>query len=105
MSTRVLVTGSRTWVDADVVRAALAPHFGSSAVLVSGACPRGADAIAEGIWRSWGRYGRSAGFRRNAEMAQAQARTCAWRSSAPAAAARPMPQGWPRLRAFLSSAT
>jgi hypothetical protein len=97
MSTRVLVTGSRTWVDADVVRAALAPH--------SGACPRGADAIAEGIWRSWGRYGRSAGFRRNAEMAQAQARTCAWRSSAPAAAARPMPQGWPRLRAFLSSAT
>jgi hypothetical protein len=85
--TRVLVTGSRTWTDAGVIRAALARHFGPGAVLVSGACPRGADAIAEGIWRGWGgqverhpadwdRYGRSAGFRRNAEMVGAGAAVC-----------------------------
>src|SRR5437763_8078674 len=77
---RVLVTGSRTWTDTATIRAALGTVWGDgTAVLVSGACPRGADRIAEQIWTGWGgrverhpadwaRYGRSAGFRRNAEM-------------------------------------
>ncbi|MDQ2811521.1 MAG: DUF2493 domain-containing protein [Actinomycetota bacterium] len=87
MSRRILVTGSRTWAGTTVIRAALARYYHPAAILVSGACPRGADAIAEHIWRSWGgqverhpadwdRYGKSAGFRRNAEMVTAGAAVC-----------------------------
>ena len=77
---RILVTGSRSWTDAATIRTALAGQWGQGdAVLVSGACPAGADRIAEMFWTRWGgraerhradwaRYGRSAGFRRNAEM-------------------------------------
>jgi hypothetical protein len=85
---RVLVTGSRTWIDTATIRKALNTVWGDgSAVLVSGACPRGADHIAERIWRGWGgcvelhpanwaQYGRSAGFRRNAEMVAVGATVC-----------------------------
>jgi hypothetical protein len=77
---RVLITGSRTWTDTHIVRAALADAWTAGArTLVSGACPSGADALAEQCWRRWGgqverhpadwsRHGRSAGFRRNAAM-------------------------------------
>jgi YspA, cpYpsA-related SLOG family len=76
---RVLVTGSRTWEDERTIRDALRLHYAAGAILVSGACPRGADAVAERIWAEWGgqverhpadwqRYGRSAGMRRNREM-------------------------------------
>jgi hypothetical protein len=54
MSMRILVTGSRTWAGTTVIRTALARYHHPEAILVSGACPRGADAIAEHIWRSWG---------------------------------------------------
>lgn len=81
---RVLVTGSRTWEDADEIGYALLDaynHFGPF-TLVSGACPQGADRIAEQIVEDWGlsgmeierhpadweKYGKRAGFIRNQEM-------------------------------------
>lgn len=81
---RVLVTGSRTWTDADEIAWALLQvyeEFGPF-TLVSGACPQGADRIAEQIvedWNlsgmeierhpaDWGRHGKRAGFVRNQEM-------------------------------------
>jgi hypothetical protein len=49
MAARVLITGSRTWVHAAVIRDALLSVWGDGdAVLVSGACPRGANRIAYG---------------------------------------------------------
>ena len=83
---RVLVTGSRTWTDQAVIAAALREHWRDGAVLVSGACPRGADAIAERLWATWGGQverhpadwstGRAAGMERNAAMVAAGADVC-----------------------------
>ena len=85
---RVLVTGSRTWTDTGAIRDALAAVWGDGdAVLVTGACPRGADRLAEACWTRWGgqlerhpadwdRHGRSAGFRRNAAMVALGAGVC-----------------------------
>lgn len=85
---RVLVTGSRTWTDTEAIRAELARVWGDGdAVLVTGACPTGVDALAEACWRAWGgrverhpadwaRHGRAAGFRRNAAMVAAGAQVC-----------------------------
>lgn len=57
---RVLVSGSRTWDDAWTIRKALdAVAFGaeragySRLIVIHGACPRGADAIADMWVRSW----------------------------------------------------
>ena len=83
---RVLVTGSRTWTDQAAIAGALRQQWAAGTVLVSGACPRGADAIAERLWVSWGgpveRHpadwgtGRWAGLARNAAMVAAGADVC-----------------------------
>lgn len=88
---RVLVTGSRDWTDRGLIAAVLngvvenKELWGDpgSVVLVSGACPTGADAIAESLWKAMGRpverhpaqwrrpdgtLDKGAGYARNAEM-------------------------------------
>lgn len=83
---RLLVTGSRTWRDEQDIRDALAAvvaeHGPENVVVVHGACPKGADEIADRIASAWGgglsveRHPadwdgparRGAGFARNAEM-------------------------------------
>jgi hypothetical protein len=96
---RVLVTGSRDWDNAKVVRDALWETLGWApanrpAIVVHGDCPTGADRIAKmwvrtsgGIftateephpanWRPNGVLDRSAGLRRNAEMVALGADIC-----------------------------
>ena len=81
---RVLVTGSRTWTDTTTIRATLAAVWHPDTVLVTGACPRGADQLAEACWTAWGgqverwpadwqRHGRAAGLLRNQQMVRAGA--------------------------------
>jgi hypothetical protein len=83
---RVIVTGSRTWTDPQAIEAVLRdlPH---DVLIVHGAHWQGADAIADEIAlrlglaverhpADWERYGRSAGPRRNEEMATAGAERC-----------------------------
>ena len=87
---RVLVTGSREWDDVEELRLALV-HAAilrlDSAVIVHGACPSGADAIAAEWARDygvqaeehpadWEQFGKAAGFRRNAEMVALGADLC-----------------------------
>jgi hypothetical protein len=88
---RVLVTGSRDWSDQgvihDVMDAIRQAHRGRDLVLVSGNCPTGADAHAEGWgeiqdWAvelhpaDWATHGKAAGPRRNAEMVALGADVC-----------------------------
>lgn len=85
---RILVTGSRDWTDVAEIRRALEAEWEPGAVLVHGAC-RGADVMAADLWldlhgphtqephpADWNRYGRRAGFVRNAEMVEAGADVC-----------------------------
>lgn len=90
---RVIVTGSRTWTDENTIRQAIGAivtsHGPENTVIVHGACPHGADALADAIARSWGggltverwpadwgTHGGSAGFRRNAAMVSRGADIC-----------------------------
>lgn len=85
---RVLVTGSRDWLDIDLVRGELEKLAtpDSFIAVVHGACPTGADAIAD-LWAQqrafinerhpadWSQ-GKGAGFKRNAEMVALGADIC-----------------------------
>lgn len=91
---RILVTGSRDWNDRETIFQALFNtgvngHDGDNhkRILVSGACPTGADAIAEDVARrmgwtierhpaDWKTHGKKAGFVRNAEMVALGADIC-----------------------------
>lgn len=87
---RILVTGSRDWDDREKIAEVLWDYWYDTdehSVLVSGACPLGADAIAEDIWTKaggrverhpalWTTFGKRAGFIRNAEMVKAGADVC-----------------------------
>ena len=93
---RVLVTGSRTWDDKDFIWNMLDVLLAElrHVIIVHGACPKGADAIAQGWVRhhlinrrnsqvraerhpaDWQQHGRAAGFRRNAEMVRLGADLC-----------------------------
>lgn len=86
---RVLVTGSRTWTDYRTLATGLrdAAAGWPDLVIVHGACPAGADALAD-LWcrrhgvpverwpADWTRHGRAAGHRRNADMVTAGALLC-----------------------------
>lgn len=88
---RILVTGSRDWDDEDAIYNALREldwkHGYENLTLVHGACPTGADDIAQAHaifrgWRverhpaKWFEYGKRAGFLRNAEMVSLGADLC-----------------------------
>jgi hypothetical protein len=80
---RILITGSRSWPEENVIRDAfkkvVAENPGEKITLVSGACPQGADRMGEDVARDlgwelelhpadWGALGKSAGFVRNSHM-------------------------------------
>lgn len=87
---RVLITGSRTWTDAPAIARVLNQlHVWQAErlVIVHGACPDGADAIADAWCRlhsvpaerhpaDWQRHGRAAGPRRNAAMVATRPALC-----------------------------
>lgn len=86
---RLLITGSRTWDDPAYIARVLDELYRTSLglLVIHGACPAGADAMAD-AWAvrrraegrsvlierfpaNWDRYGRAAGMVRNAEMVAA----------------------------------
>lgn len=89
---RILVTGSRNWTDrAAIFRALLTIGVSAthdhSRILVSGACPTGADALAEDVARGmgwhverhpadWDAHGKAAGPKRNQHMVELGADIC-----------------------------
>lgn len=112
--TRILVTGSQGWSDARSVHRVLKALWtlAPGAVLVSGACPRGADAFAEDTWRSlggevercrpvWrpgGVFDPAAGMRRSEKMVQLGASICVAFGvpcTRPACTRRAADEGWP----------
>ena len=88
MTARILVTGSRTWDDRATLEDALLDAWNDAMeagfpapgiVVVHGACPRGADALADAWAREmglpvephpadWQQHGKRAGFLRNQHM-------------------------------------
>lgn len=88
---RILVTGSRNWENEARIRFAfrtMAQQYAATDItVVHGACPTGADALADKIAREWGfhvethpadwgTHGKRAGFVRNAHMADLGADMC-----------------------------
>lgn len=79
MTYLILITGSRTWDDWETIRTALGKEYleHEDAVMINGDCPQGADYMAKELWKplpirlfpaDWDKYGKRAGFIRNAEM-------------------------------------
>lgn len=95
-SLRILITGSRRWSDRQVIAEALAAqlrdHRDRNPITLVHGGARGADSIADRIWRQWAfvadlaepevheahwaRHGCAAGPLRNAEMVAAGADIC-----------------------------
>lgn len=86
---RLLITGSRDWTDELAIMQAISDVAipPEAWTLVSGACPTGADRIAEqfaeGLGMTlelhpaeWEKYGKRAGFKRNDEMVDLGADIC-----------------------------
>lgn len=89
---RVLITGSRDWQHAGTIAGAFDYYVSSrygdfEIILVSGACPTGADKMCEEEaarrgWKverhpaDWKRHGKKAGFMRNREMVDLGADIC-----------------------------
>ena len=85
---RILITGSRNWENYGLVQYVLTDLYAKnpSAVLVSGNCPSGADAMCERMWCSLGgkverhpadwSLGRKAGPLRNQQMVDLGADLC-----------------------------
>lgn len=87
---RILVTGSRTWADVQLLRWVFDFYLSGDHddTLVSGACPKGADRMAEDYWywaglgpvelhpADWEKHGKRAGFLRNAEMVATKPDLC-----------------------------
>jgi len=88
VGTRILITGSQLWDDWDTIVKTLDEYSHHDDVtMVSGACPDGADAMCENYaaelgWKverhpaDWDRYGKRAGYVRNAEMVKLGADYC-----------------------------
>jgi hypothetical protein len=110
---RILVTGSQDWDDRESIHRVLRALWilAPGAVLVSGACPRGADALAEAtwrglggeverhrpVWRPGGVFDPAAGMRRSEDMVQLGADVCVafgTRCARPACAGREPDPGW-----------
>lgn len=89
---RVIVTGSRDWLEIETLRGALFALLipNDPLTIVHGHCPTGADAIADlwaqqyafsnerhpARWRQDGVFNRGAGFERNIEMCHLGADLC-----------------------------
>lgn len=89
---RILITGSRDWTDRALIHLMLNDAIGLhgpgySVIVVSGACPTGADLLCEqeaerNGWTverhpaDWETHGKRAGFVRNAEMVALGADVC-----------------------------
>ena len=88
---RLLVTGSRNWDDVTIIKLALnkaVNYLGNQVTLVHGACPTGADDIADDWFTyanlgpveahpaDWNTYGKRAGFLRNSLMVDLGADLC-----------------------------
>ena len=90
---RILITGSRGWEDWQTIAKAMADEIlaaGASkedTIIVHGACPKGADKLADIIakrWEAnieshpadWNTHGKAAGFIRNSHMVNLGADVC-----------------------------